>query len=325
MRPLIASGLLVVLAVFTKQTALAAGVAIALGLLIEDRRRSVWWILGTGAAGVTAALALNAATSGHYFDDAIRANLNPFSTEKLLQHLQFFVLTSGGVLVVAAVGIRSRIGRLAPLYLYTALALGVWLATAPKTGSDLNYQIEGTLLLALCAACTLDRLHFFEKFIAGDRAWATLLQIPLLLHVVLNAVLITWNVTGRILLEPLKRAETAALRPYLEPRRGPVLSVALDPLLHWRGRMEVEALIYKLLVEGGVADPGPVREDLAARRFATVILYEDVFSRNASWKNAEVPSLPATQLDEIRRNYRLVQHVPGPYLEGDYVYEPRRD
>jgi hypothetical protein len=50
-RNLVVSGFCVVLAVFTKQTAIAAGATIALCLLVEDRRRAVYWITLTGAAG----------------------------------------------------------------------------------------------------------------------------------------------------------------------------------------------------------------------------------------------------------------------------------
>jgi hypothetical protein len=87
----------------------------------------------------------------------------------------------------------------------------------------------------------------------------------------------------------------------------------------------LESLYHVLLVEAGVTDPERVRRDLAARRFATVILYENVFETRPPSKTAEVPSLPQAQLDEVRKHYRLVRHVDGPYLNGDYVYQPIND
>jgi hypothetical protein len=324
-RSLLAAGVFALLAIFTKQTSLAAATAIGVWLLFEDRRIAVGWIAGVAGAGTAVAFALNSATHGHYFQNAIYANINPLSVDKLVQHVRYFVLTCGGLLVVIAAGVRRGSRRLMPLYLYTLLAAGIWLATAPKIGSDLNYQIETMLLLALCAACALDRLEYFPKLFRQDRGWVTLLNIPLLLHVVLNVVLTGNVLASRVLMEPQKAAESAALMPYLQPR-GRVLTSQFNALVHSRGRMEVEPLIYTLLVDAGRVDPGPVLRDLSSRQFARVIIGQDVFTPNkAAWDNQETLSLPAAHLEALRANYRLVAHVPGAYLEGDYIYEPRQD
>lgn len=312
---LVVSGVLVVAAIFTKQTSLAAGAAISGSLMIENRKRALWWMAGVAAATAGLALTLNHLTSGHYFADAIFANMNPFSAIKLQQQAQYLLLTGAGVIIVAAIG-----SRLEPLYLYAATATLVWLLTASKIGSDLNYQIELMMILTLCAACTLDRVRFFPKILSGDRTWVTLLQIPLMLHVVLNGVLTTRIVVERALLEPEKRAETAALKPFVE--RGRVLSVQYDSLVQFRGYIEVEPLIYTLLVEAGRSDPGPVLRDLAQGRFQSIILRENVFSPTPAWDNPETTALPIAQRNEIRRSYRLARHIAGPYLEGVYVYEP---
>lgn len=317
---LVAAGVLVVLAVFTKQTAIAAGAAVAIALLIEDRKCGLIWVASMAAVGLTAVATVNHVTEGRYLANAVHANLNPFALEKLQAQTTYILLTAGGLLLLAVLGLR----RWHPLYLYTLLAGAVFLATAAKVGSDLNYQVEFTLLLAVCAACTLDRLHFFEKLVARDRSWVTLLPIPILLHIVLNTVLTGRVLLERVLYEKLQREETAALQPYLDGRQR-VLSTQLNTLVHTHGRMEVEPLIYTLLVGAGLSDAEPVRRDLAAQRFDTVILYEDVFTRQADWKNSEVPSLPDVQLAEIRKHYRLARHIPGRYLQGDYVYEPIRD
>ena len=148
--------------------------------------------------------------------------------------------------------------------------------------------------------------------------------MPLVFHLVLNTVLAVRTQAERIAMEPVRRAESTALQPHLDASRKRVLSVHLDPLIHNRRTIEVEPLIYTLLSDAGLSDPEPVRRDLAAGRFDTVVLYENLFAENAFQKNAETPSLPGGHLEEIRRNYRLVRHIDGPYLAGVYVYEPRR-
>ena len=261
-RALVWSGVLVVLAVFTKQTALAAGFAIGLTLLFEDRKCAAWWIAGVGIAGGGIALALNAITHGRYFSDAIFANMNPFAWFKLQQHAQYMVLTCGGIIVTAVVGARYASRRARPLYVYAGFATIIWLLTAPKLGSDLNYQMETMLALSMCAACALAELQFFPSLFDARRTWVTLLQVPLLLHVVLNVLLTARVLAERVLFEPLRAQETAALKPFVD-RPGRLLSVHFDSMVHYRGRIEVEPLIYSLLVEAGRSDPGPVLRDLS--------------------------------------------------------------
>jgi hypothetical protein len=91
-------------------------------------------------------------------------------------------------------------------------------------------------------------------------------------------------------------------------------------MVRLRQSMDVEPLIYNILVSAHVIDPEPVRRDLARGAFSTVILSQDVFQPE-QFQGAEIGTLPAIQLDEVRRHYRLVRQVPGPFLDA-YVYQP---
>jgi hypothetical protein len=321
--PLVQSGVLIALAIFTKQTFLAAGVAITLLVFLNHRRRGVWFAACTGSCGLALALALNGLTAGRFFDNAVLANLNPFSAYKAWQHLQYFLPVAGCLLLLAAaVWMGPRGGRFHPFHVYLAAAAAVMALTAPKVGSDLNYQLETMAVLCLCAGWSLHRLDFFPLWLRRDPGWVTLLQIPLLLHLTLNSVLAAKTVLERNLLETFRRREMAALGPYLENSPGSVLSVQIDPLLQAGKRLEVEPLIYTLLVRANAVDPGPVLRDLEQGRFGLVVLFEDVNGPKL-WNDAEIPSLPEAHLRAIRENYRLIAHIPGPLLDGDYVYVPR--
>jgi hypothetical protein len=323
-RALVFSGVLVILAVLTKQTALAAGAAIGLSLLMEERKRAAWWIAGTAAAGATVLWTLNIVTHGRYYDDAFVANIVPFhmSLYKLRQHAEYLVLTGSGVLVVACAGLWRMSRRVAPLYLYAGLVAGVWILTAPKIGSDLNYQLELMLALCMCAGCALDQLAFFGSLFSARRTWVTLLQVPLLLHVVLNVTLTARTVVERAVLEPFKRRETEALKPFID-RPGRILSAQFDSLVYYRGRMDVEPYIYSLLVQVGRTDPTPLLRDILEKRLPTVILLEDIFRRSTPVEDPEVLHMPAAQIEALRQKYYIASHIEGPY--GVYVYEPRRD
>ncbi len=319
------AGLLVVLAAFTKQTAICAGAAIGLTLLWEDRRQAVRWIAAVAAAGAAIAGILQWVTHGAFLDNAVFANLNPFSAEKLGQQSKYFLLTAGGLVATVLSGLHRIHRRTMPLFLYTGLATVLWLLTAPKVGSDLNYQVEMTLLLAFTVGTVLDENGFFRAIVEQRRTWATMLQMPILLHVALNLALTVRNTRERLITEPMKTLEVEGLRPYLGPDRQRVLVAHYDALLQLRGRVEVETLIYTLLVNAGRTGGGPVLRDLEAKRFDTIVLPMDLTAAtNPEWLNREVTPLPQAHLDAIRRDYRMVKHVDGPHLDGDYVYEPVR-
>ncbi len=63
---------------------------------------------------------------------------------------------------------------------------------------------------------------------------------------------------------------------------------------------------YNLLVSAGAVDPEPLRRDIAASRFSTIILLEDVRTDHPPL-DVEISTLPAAQLEEIRKHYTLVE------------------
>ena len=178
-KTLLWAGGLAVLAFFTKQTMIALPATLC--LLLFAQRRKVALQFGACVAGVILALfvAINTTLHGRFLADTVLANLNPFSLGKLGQHLMFTLPTAGPLFLVAAAGTRPaiRAGLQAP-FAYLAAALLVFAITAPKIGSDVNYQIEFTVVLILCASVALNRLDFFRLSFAGNRTWITLLQVP---------------------------------------------------------------------------------------------------------------------------------------------------
>jgi len=319
-RALLPAAAFAVAALFTKQTMVACPAAIFLLLWFGRRRVALQFGAGLAAVVLAIVVALNAATHGRLLTDTVLANLNPFSWEKVSQHVHYMLIAAGELMLIAAAGARRALrGPGKGLYLYLGLAAAVLAATAPKIGSDSNYQMESTVLLILCASAALHALNFFPLLFGSSRTWITLLQLPLGLHLLLN-----YRITGPFLLARLAheqqfRLQVDTLRPWVGDG-GRVLSTDMNALLHLRGRVEVEPLIYGLLVRAGRIDAEPLRRDLADQVFSTVVLYHDV-SQPAD-PDLEFPTLPERQLAEIRLHYRLAAHIPGPYLNGVYVYKP---
>ncbi len=315
------AGLLAALALFTKQTMVAAPAAMVLTLAVRDWKRALRFALALGLPVAGAVWALNAAMDGRFLQNTVFANMNPFAWEKLGAQLQYLAGVCGGLLVIALVALpKLRREALGPA-MYLLCATLVFLGTAPKIGSDTNYQLELSVALAICAVIGLHRLQFFDLHYTGSKSWITLLILPLGVHAAVGVRMAANIFIARYANEQVFRAEIDGLRPYVAPQGGLVISTDFNAMVRLRQRMDVEPLIYGLLVEAGQIDPEPVRRDLARRAVSTVILHSNIFEPQRD-SNAEIASLPAGQLAELRAGYRLAAHVPGPFLDGVYVYQP---
>jgi hypothetical protein len=317
------AGVCALLSFFTKQTMLACPAAICL-LLFFTRRKltAVKFALSCLAVAAMIVFSLDAALGGRFLADTVRANLNPYSVGKLLLHLRFALLVGGPLLLIVALGGRKAIGKTgAAPFVYLGLAALVFLGSAPKAGSDLNYQLEFTVLLILCTSLSLHALDFFPLSFRRAQTWVTLLQLPLGVFLVVNYRTTASLLLMRVVSEQQSRAEVAAIQSSIADG-GRVLSADYNAVVRLRGRLDVEMAFYNLLVKVGAVDPEPLRRDIAASAFSTIILMEDVRTRHRPL-DVEVSTLPAAQLDEIRKHYTLVKRIPGPVLDGMYVYKPR--
>ena len=324
-KALILAGLFAILAVFTKQTMLAAPTAIFLCLLGERPRFENWKAaLGFGACVVSVlgcgVLGWNLSTHGNFLFDTVFANMNPFLFEKLGPHWTYFSVFTGQLVIVAVLCARQTWrGHGKALLVYLCLSAAMFLATAPKIGSDSNYQIEMTILLVLCSGAGLEAMGFFKHLFAGSKTWITLLQLPLAIHMVQNFRITVPFMIARVVKENMFREQVEAMKPYV-PSAGRVISTDVNAMERLRGRLDVEPLIYTLLVHAERIDPKPLQKDLAAGAIPSVILYWDLSKKFDN--DPEIPGLPEAQLDEIRQHYKLVKHIPGPYLDGVYIYQP---
>lgn len=320
-RTLVLAAIFVLAALFTKQTMPACPAAILVSLLLERRLKiALQFAAGVGMVALGAIWLLNASMHGRFLANVLFANLNPFAADKLGPHVRYLLIGAGQLIIVVLIGLKRIVRSPAKAALiYLAFAFSILAATAPKIGSDSNYQIEFTFALILCSCLVLHSLNFFPLLFRGSKAWVTLLQAPLAIHLLLNYRITTPFLLSRAAKEKMFREQVTALCPYFS-RGGRVLSAEINALVHFRGEIEVEPLIYKLLVQAGRIDPAPVLRDIARERFATIVLYQDV--TQPMDVDPEVPSLTPHQMDQIYQHYRLVKNIPGPYLEGVYVYEP---
>lgn len=310
-----------VAALFTKQTAIAAPATIFVLLLWRHPRRAFRFALLTAGVGGSLVLGLNALLDGRFLDNTVFANMNPFAWYKLGLSLEFVGVVLSPMLLIALIGLKPahRLPMHA-VFVYLGFAQVIYFLTAPKVGADTNYLIESNILLVVCACCGLKALDFFALFSIGSKSWITLLMLPLGLFVVQNLRVSASTFKSRIDRESNFAVQVEGLRPFLGGS-GRVLSADSNALQHAGRSFEVEPLIYRLLVEAGRIEAAPVLRDIDSAAFESILLYEDVAKNNDP--DPEIPRLTRDQMDAIRRRYQLVRHVPGPYLGGIFVYQPR--
>ncbi|HVO99720.1 MAG TPA: glycosyltransferase family 39 protein [Bryobacteraceae bacterium] len=319
---LVWAGLLAAAGFLTKQSMLAAPAAMFLLLLVRNRKTA--FLFGSALAALVAAVALgiNRFTSGRFFGNTVIAMMQPYAAGKAMQHVTFILLVSGA-LIVAFLATVPRLARSRsnPLLVYFVLTWLLLAVMAPKVGSDANYHIEPTVLLIVCTAAGLAELNFFGLVFANSKSWVTLLQAAVGVFLVMNYRVIVPDVMTRIWRENQFRTEAARVEPYLRNASGPIFSVELDPVIHVRGRIDVEPYIYTLMVNAHRIDPEPMREDLARCAMPVVILYEDI-AHPIDDQSLEIGRLIPSHAAELEQHYHLVEHIPGPYLAGVYVYLP---
>jgi hypothetical protein len=308
---------------FTKQTVISAPAAIFILLLLESPKRAFRFAAIVGGIGGAMVLGLNAMLAGAFLENTLYSNMNPFAWFKMRPHFEYMALTFGPLLIVLAIGGRKAIStRSRAVFVYLGFALSVLLATAGKLGSDYNYEIETAALLVICSCLALQELNFFWLFSTASKSWITLLILPLALYSAQNLKIAMFGISDRIECEQKFRLQLKDLSPYLKGSE-PVLSADSNALVHAQRRIEVEPLIYRLLVEAGRVDGARVLNDLADRKFQTILLFENTADKPNT--DPEFPRLPAQQMDAIRKRYRLVKHLPGPYVSGLYVYQPKME
>lgn len=317
---LVAAAAFALAALFTKQTALACPAAIFCALYFRRKKLALQFGAGFLGAAFGLILLLDTALHGRFLLNIVWVNMFPMRLDKLQEHVHYMLITCVSLILTVVLGLRTSWRKPAGgALLYMGFACAVWLATAAKLGSDSNYQIETTVLLAICTVLTLHGLDFFPHIFSGSRAWVTLLQIPLALHPFMNFRITPPTVIGRVVQEKLFRRQIAELRPYLSgPERG--VSAEINAFVRTRRPLEVEPLVYTMMVNARQVDPEPFRKDLARGVPQIIVLFSEA---GHPYEDPEIPSLPAVHLAEIRQHYDLVAQVPGPYLRGAYVYRAK--
>ncbi len=315
------AALFAIAGLFTKQTVVAAPLAIFILLWLVDWRKALRFGVLVGVVGGGIVLGLNVLMDGRFLLNTVKANLNPFALYKLRLPMEYMLIVLSPLILILVAGLRPSLEmKLKSPFVYLGFASLVFLGTSAKVGADSNYLIETSVLLIVCACCSLRALDLFSLLARGSKSWVTLLILPLAIYGVQNLRVASSGLSNRIEREAKFRVQVEGVRPYLAGS-GRVLSTDTNALLRAGRRLEVETLIYRLLVEAGRVDGAEVLRDIEQSHFETILLYDDL--QKTPDPDPEIPRLAAAQMDAIRQHYLLVAQLDGPNLNGLYIYQPK--
>jgi multiple sugar transport system permease protein len=272
-RYVIAAALLMVAAIYTRQTyALATPLAGFVWLLSRRRLRGALTLAAvTGGVSLVLLGVPSAITGGGFFFHTVTSNVNEFRWEQVTFSLSDLFATmpltlAGGVafLVLAPrSGMECR--WLVGPYLLGAVATALLIG---KAGSDVNYLLELSAALSLAAGALLAR---YAKR-PGPRT-AMLLAVA-----VQTALLVQTSQLGHAFREQCvvaREDEIARLEEIVDDSKGPVLADEYMGLLPLEGRrIHLQPFEMTQLAREGKWDQGPLLRRIGEKRFSAILIFE---------------------------------------------------
>jgi hypothetical protein len=300
---LYAGAFLFLLAMFTKQTSIAAPLAVFPVMMIVDRRRTLFVTLAVLLAGLALMLGMNAYTEGGFLRHLVLYNLNRYRFSAIVEgivalwpHAVFFLLTILGVIALwrrlagqhcwnsldsfkrdVAANIAVRTATVATLYLIVTIGM---VATIGKSGASTNYLIEGmcvwSVFIGTFAASIVDRtMRFFAGTNVGRQANArALVAVSLGLLLAMQMLVMPTEATEYAKVTPASISALSALRVRIANAGRPVLSDDMVLLLRAGKEVPWEPAIFAELASMGRWDQRLIVDRIKAHKFAMIVTTE---------------------------------------------------
>jgi hypothetical protein len=308
-----------ILAVYTKQSLIAAPIATIAFLALRDWRLgakySVTLVTIAGVLLVTATYL----TKGEFLSHLFIYQPTPFSISRvwslflyairlhpvLIGFACFFIVLCIPKRAAALPFLKTNRGLIALYFVISALVA----LTAGKIGSSSNYTLE-----PLAVSCILFGLCLAQVRARIENNWAWTLIVGFL--VTLQLFLLLPSQIGHLHKLPTQ-ADVAAgdmISSYIRSTPGDILSEDAGYLVLNKRPVPIEPFVFTQLSNEGVWDQKGFLQDLQNRRFSLVILDFDL-SKDPQFPDSE--RFTPEMIQEIRANYSLTEKI------GDtYIYKP---
>jgi hypothetical protein len=270
-RGLIVSALLLVAAIYTRQSyVLAAPLAAFAWLWTQDRRRAIALLILVGGLSLILFLALNILTSGGFFYNIVTANVNEFKIDSMERWLRDLAGTTPLLLVLGAVFLFLGFRQVKSWSLLAPYLIGACLSalTIGKIGSNVNYLLELSAALSLVAGALVAW--------SRERPW---LRAALLALLALQTGLLM-RITLRDPVEALKWRTTQPKRYFkdlewlVETAETPVLADEFMGMLTLQKRpLYIQPFEVTQLADAGLWDQTPLLESIRRQEFAAILIH----------------------------------------------------
>lgn len=301
------SGLLCLLAFLTKQSFVAAPLALALAF---GGRKGLGFLAGYGLSALVVLSGLQWFWSGGTLPLGSRLVVNLGEAFYLWKTYGLSVL---GLLILAALGWRDRaVPPALRFYVFTAF---IPVLAALKQGSFYNYFLELHWALALLAAASLARLDRLRvALLVAQLVLGGLSRFPILESPWSHWRYETWpTLQGREVGWCRRMRVNDQLGEWLNRHPGPVLAEQCgNPLLFGREAVVCDPFaLFVDLVGAGSWNPEPLLEMLRRREVALIVLTR---------LGPDNPRFPPWVMGVIAENYEVVDRLGAG---GDFILLPR--
>ncbi len=304
----IVSPLLAVIALYTKQSQVALPLAMAIYLVIRNRRWLIPYVAMLATAGILPFLWLQKASNGYFFFNTIQLAKLSYDA---FQIPQIFIHHAGPAFIFICFALltswkRFRNGTWDPVDCYLGCTLIITLISLGRIGAHGQYVVEFLVVALLCLLRT--------PGLPEIRGRDALVSIQILLLFVYTPLFIfleegLWDI-------PANRAAPKIYKLIKEHPAGPLLSQQGSFALFGSGEIFIQLFDFATLSRAGRWDQNHLLREIDRHTFPIVIT-EFPIEGSASSENARERFTPE-MLEALRRNYQPLKAV-YPY----HLYVPR--
>ncbi len=311
-----------VLALFTKQSAISAPAACLLAALAQDKNLAAKLFAALAIGGGTVLASALLLTGGEFWAHVVVANRNAFSLARLSRHWINMAWLNGGMLAVAVptavrhLRKRDSDGLLLASFFVCAFVVS---ATVGKIGSNVNYLIEtmaaASTLCGLAVASVFARIKSFDRSAQQSSAQDRSL-LPL---AIATALWVQLSLPHAFQLDDSEHGQPriAASHSVLDEIRGASGTVVSEDmtLLGLAGRaIYFQPFTMTQLHHQGLWNQQGFLAQLDAKEFPLIVLERDARAINTEGAERFSPEMR----DAMIRNYRKKSQ-----FDTYHLYEPR--
>ena len=293
-----AAGVLLALAVLTRQTQVAGLVAVCWWLWSANRRAcwrvAIVWLTVVGLAVAAAEIASN----GGFHRHVVAHTAGQLSLSRLWLFVRAYVRLHVALLALAAYFVWGRFRRrelgLLGRYLLTAYAVA---ATCARQGSGQIYFIEAIALTCVAAGAAIGKLYTD----AGRRPWRVAIVLALAVGLLEEA---RHRREWPSMPTATQRRESSALLQKLKALGPPILSEYNGMVLQAGGELLFQPYAFKMLWAKGRWDDQRIVRDIRDRKFSAVVV--DTVNRGR-WTPRMYQALESAY--GVEGDYWLYRHI----------------